>query len=122
MSDNNNREHEVTAGTAEGPPPQQMPSMPNVSQMNPQTVAAQRAMMKLLSTPPESIIELLDRVGVPWERTTLHGESCVVIKWFDLMKGEKKLQKDGPYFKKVMEEIRNEKKEGAFNDEPTPGT
>lgn len=107
MSDNNN--HEMNQA-----PPMEVPQ----PAQNPKATAAQRAMMKLLATKPESIIELLDRVGVSWERTTLHGDSVVVIKWFDLMKGERKLQEQGPFFKKVMEDIRKEQQEGKFDEQP----
>ena len=83
------------------------PQMPQLSQ-DPKTNAAQMAMIKVLSTPPEPILNLFERLGIPWERVKIDGQTHCVIRWSDLMEGERRNQAEGPFIKKVVEELKGD--------------
>lgn len=82
---------------------------------DPRQRAAQMAMIKVLSTPPEQILNLFERLEIPWERVKIDGESCFVVKWSDLMAGESRNQAEGPFIKKLMGEMKAE-----VNSVPNP--
>jgi hypothetical protein len=73
---------------------------------DPRARASQMAMIKVLSTPPEPLLNLFERLQIPWERVVIDGESCCIIKWADLMTGETRNQAEGPFIKKVVEEMQ----------------
>ncbi len=83
-------------------------SPPQPPQLDAKSEKARQAMLKLLSTPPENIISMLDRLNIPWDKINNDGESVMVIRWSDLMTGEKENQAQGPFIRKVMEEMRGE--------------
>ena len=80
------------------------------SQMNPDDKAqvSQMAVVKLLSTPPEPLMELVERLEIPWQKQNIDGEDHLVIKWSDWRNGEKRNQAAGPFIKKVMEQLKAE--------------
>lgn len=73
-----------------------------------QQVAAQQAMVKLLSTPPEPILNLFERLKIPWQRADFDGDTYMLVKWSELMSGETRNQSEGPFIKKVVEAMKNE--------------
>lgn len=82
---------------------------------DPKKVATQAAMMKLLGARPEPILAILDRLEIPWERKVIKSKSdekepstYLVIKWSDLMAGERKLQQEPTYMQRVAEEVKKE--------------
>ena len=75
---------------------------------DPRQQATQVAMLKLLSSSPEPILNLLDRLSIPWERKTDSEGAYLVIRWGDLMEGETRNQQAGPFIKKLMEEMKGE--------------
>ena len=84
-------------------------------ELDPKSQAAQMAMIKLLGTPPEPILNLLERLQIPWERKTIKanksdetGESFLVIKWSALMAGETRNQEEGPFIRKLVMELKDE--------------
>jgi len=80
----------------------------NGEQLNPKAKAMQMAMLKLLSQPPEQILSLFERLEIPWERTNIDEDSCLVILWSDLMEGERRNQQEGPFIRKLVEELKSE--------------
>jgi hypothetical protein len=82
----------------------------NPQQFNPKTIAAQQALVRLLNTPPETIISMLDRLEVPWDKVKVDGYdgTCLVIEWTELVKGEQRLQREGPFIKKMVEEMKSD--------------
>lgn len=89
--------------------PNGIPQIPAGLSSDPKHHAAQVAMLKLLSTPPERIIDLFDRLEIPWERTrTDDGTPVFVVKWDDLMAGETRNQAEGPFIKKILAELKEE--------------
>lgn len=67
------------------------------------------AIVKLLSTPPEPLMELIERLEIPWDkRKNDDGEQILVIKWSDWREGERRNQAAGPFIKKVMEQLKTE--------------
>ena len=77
---------------------------------DPKKVAAQAAMMKLLAAQSESIISMFDRLGVEWERRNIKDESYIVIKWSELMKGERALQDSPTFLQRIAEKANKELK------------
>lgn len=71
-------------------------------------LAAQQALVRLLNSPPENIVAMLDRLEIPWERKKLtkEGERYLIIKWDDLVEGEKRNQAAGPFIKTLVEEMQ----------------
>lgn len=59
-------------------------------------------LLQAISKPPESFVQLFDRVGLQWERRTLDDKSVVVIEWNALMAAERELQEQGPLLKQLM--------------------
>lgn len=55
-------------------------------------------LLKVISQPPETILNLFDRLGLPWNRT---GDE-MVIKWSDFTKAEKENQEQGPILKRLL--------------------
>lgn len=82
--------------------------------LNPKTVATQAAMLRLLSTPPEPILSMFERLGIPWQRINkgqeipIEDEAVFVVKWSDLVAGETANQQAGPFVKKLVEELKVE--------------
>jgi hypothetical protein len=87
-------------------PPMDLNSLPLSD--DPKQRAGQMALIKLLTTPPEQLLQLFERLQIPWERLTIDGEPCFVVKWADLMAGEARNQEQGPYMRKLMEEMQNQ--------------
>ena len=79
-----------------------------MAQLDPKALKAQQALARLLQTPPETIIGLLDRLEIPWNKISIEEIPCLVVKWPDLVEGEKRNQTAGPFIKKVVEEMRKE--------------
>lgn len=82
--------------------------MSQPQQFDPKTLAAQQALVRLLNTPPETIVSMLDRLEIPWERKTVDGVTSLVVTWPDLVKGEQRLQQEGPFIKKMVDEMRTQ--------------
>lgn len=63
-------------------------------------------LLQAISKPPETIIQMFDRIGLPWERRNLDPETypagAVVIDWRNLMVAEMVLQEQGPILKQLM--------------------
>ena len=92
-----------------------MKQKPNLNLSDdPRQRAAQLAMLKLLSTQPEGILHLFDRLGIPWQRVsagqqiTAKDDAVFVVKWKDLMNGEDRNKTAGPFIKTVIEEMKEE--------------
>lgn len=67
------------------------------------------AIVKLLATPPEPLMELIERLEIPWDKKKNDdGEQVLVIKWSDWRAGEQRNQAAGPFIKKVMEQLKIE--------------
>lgn len=77
---------------------------------DPQAQKAQLAMVKLLSTPPEPILDMLDRLEIPWRKMIVgeEDEECLVIKWRELRKGDKRAAEAGPFIRQLFEEMKKE--------------
>lgn len=52
---------------------------------------------------------MLDRLEIPWERRAVDGVTSLVIAWPDLVKGEQRLQEEGPFVRKLVEEMKSNK-------------
>lgn len=78
--------------------------MKNLESMDPVRRTQMMALLKAVGSPPEPIMQLLDRLQIPWERKPVDGVNCVVIKWGDFMDGERKLQEQGPILKRLVAE------------------
>ena len=77
--------------------------------LDPRAQKAQAAFARLLSTPPETIISMLDRLQIPWDkRKNKEGTEHLIIKWKDLIEGEKRNQAEGPFIRKLAEEMKEE--------------
>jgi hypothetical protein len=65
-------------------------------------------MLKLLSAPPETLLNLFERVGVRWERRYLDSENypdgAMVIDWRSFTKAEAINQQQGPIMKRMLTE------------------
>lgn len=94
--------------------------MTNPQEFNPRTIAAQHALVRLLNTPPETIVSMLDRLEIPWERKQVDGVVSLVIAWPDLVVGEQRLQKEGPFVRKLVEEMKGQAGQ-LFSGEQIPG-
>lgn len=91
----------------------------NQPSFDPKTIAAQQALVRLLNTPPETIVSMLDRLQIPWERKQVDGVVSLVIKWPDLVTGEQRLQKEGPFIRTLVEEMKANRE--MFSGEQIPG-
>lgn len=78
--------------------------MNNLQNMDPVRQKQMMSLMKAVGSPPETLMQLLDRLQIPWDRKPVDGINCVVIKWGDFMDGERKLQEQGPILKRLMQE------------------
>lgn len=78
--------------------------MKNLEEMDPVRREQMMALMKAISSPPERILDLLDRVGIPWERKHVDGKSCLVARWDDISAGEQRNQEQGPILKRLLED------------------
>ena len=79
-----------------------------MNQPNERQQATQRALLKLLATPPESLLSLFERLEIPWQKMDLEEGTMFMVKWKDLMAGEKRNQTEGPFIKKLVEELKHE--------------
>lgn len=61
--------------------------------------------MHYMGQPPESLLELLDRLEIPWERIkNVPGDESydtLVIKWSDFLDGERRNQEQGSVLKRL---------------------
>ena len=73
-----------------------------------------------LGQQPESLFALLERLEIPWSKTDLPlstagsddepiSTACVIIKWEDLMSGEKRNQEQGPMLKRLYSDAELKK-------------
>ena len=79
---------------------------------SPADIAARQAAVQRLTKamhhmgePPESVLELLDRLEIPWERAkNVAGDESydtLVIRWSDLLDGERRNQEQGSVLKRL---------------------
>jgi hypothetical protein len=73
--------------------------------------AAQQIFLRMLAQPPETIMNMFDRLEIPWARTKVSGEMCMVVKWKDLMEGEQANQSQGSQMKRMLVELQTESPE-----------
>lgn len=78
--------------------------MKNLESMDPVRREQMMTLLKTISSPPERILDLLDRLEIPWERKRLNDESCLIIRWKDLTAGEARNQEEGPILKRLLKE------------------
>ena len=89
------------------------PNNPLQFSSDPKSAAIQKAMLKLLATPPESILNMFERLQIPWQRIApgqqiaIKDDNVFVVKWSDLVVGETRNQKEGPFIKKLLGEIKS---------------
>lgn len=78
--------------------------MKNLESMDPVRREQMMTLLKTISSPPERILDLLDRLEIPWERKRLNDESCLIIRWKDLTAGEARNQEEGPILKRLIKD------------------
>lgn len=96
----------------------------NLEQMEPARREQTLALMRAIGSPPERILDLLDRVGIHWERKNIDGQSCLVAPWAEVVEGEKRNQEQGPVLKRLMEEgvFQQPTEESATGSQIVPAT
>lgn len=75
-------------------------------------------LLKAVGAPPEPLMQLFDRLEIPWEKKAIDGTNCIVISWKEFMDGERKLQEEGPILKRLLEDMKDA--EPQPNSEPSP--
>lgn len=91
-----------------------------MNQPDERSQAAQMAMVKLMSQPPETILNLFERLNISWQKVDFEDGPHLIVKWADLMEGEKRNQTAGPFIKKLVEEMKLElgSEVAKFNGQP----
>lgn len=77
--------------------------MANLQKMEPTKREQMMELLKAVGSPPEPLLQLLDRLQIPWERKPVDGVNCLIIKWGDFMDGERRNQEQGPIIKRLMD-------------------
>lgn len=75
----------------------------NLEKMDPAKRTQMLAIMKEIGSPPESLFNMLERLGIPWEKRSVSGKPVIIIDWQQFMDGEQRNQAQGSILKRLMQ-------------------